>query len=255
MRNILLFFVLVSSVVSAQTPDALFADANELYRQDKFEEALKIYRQIEASDKFSSELYYNMANCYYKLNKVAPSIYNYETALVLDPLNEDAQNNLKIAHKLTLDRIEPLPKTLFQKFSSSVLGKFHYNSWAYLSVGLSIIASFLFILFYLSYDSGKKRSFFILSILIFFFLLITLLSAYHQFSKSQLKKEAIIFATEVDIRNAPTLSSDAVFILHEGTKVSIMDSVDDWYKIKLIDGKIGWIKADDIKVINQFLPQ
>ena len=253
MRNILLFFVFVSNIVSAQTADALFADANQLYRQDKFKEALQLYREIEATEQLSSELYYNIANCYYKLNEVAPSIYNYETALVLDPLNEDAQNNLNIAHKLTLDRIEPLPKTLFQKFSNRFLEKLHYNTWAYISVGFCVLASLLFILFYLSYDSGKKRIYFTSSIFIFFFFLVSLLVTYQQFTKSQYKKEAIVFATEVEIRNAPTLSADDVFILHEGTKVSVVDSVDDWYKIRLIDGKIGWIKADDIKVINQFL--
>ncbi|CAM1360890.1 SH3 domain-containing protein [Tenacibaculum xiamenense] len=252
MRNIILLLVLVSNIVSAQTADALFADANNLYRQDKYEEALTIYKQIEDTKELSSELYYNIANCYYKLNKVAPSIYNYEMALSLDPLNEDAINNLTIAHKLTLDRIEPLPKTLFQKISNNFFEKLHYNTWAYISVTLSIIGSILFILFYLSYDSRKKRVYFTVSILSFLLLIASLMISYQQFNTYQNKKEAIIFAEEIEIKNAPTSSSDDIFILHEGTKVSVIDSVDDWKKIKLIDGKIGWMQSNNLKIINNF---
>ncbi|SEC28366.1 SH3 domain-containing protein [Tenacibaculum sp. MAR_2009_124] len=252
MRNILLLLVLLSNIVSAQNTDALFADANKLYRQDKFEEALNIYKKIEATEKLSSELYYNIANCHYKLNKVAPSIYNYEMALSLDPFNQDARNNLAIAYKLTLDRIEPLPKTLFQKISINFFEKLHYNTWAYISVVLSVIASLLFILFYVSYDSRKKRVYFTISILSFILLIGSLLITYQQFNAFQNKQEAIIFAREVEIKNAPTSSSGDVFTLHEGTKVSVIDSVDDWRKIKLIDGKIGWIQSNNIKIINNF---
>ncbi len=252
MRNIILLLVFVSNIVSAQTADALFGDANNLYRQNKYEEALTIYKQIEETKELSSQLYYNIANCYYKLNKVAPSIYNYEMALSLDPLNEDARNNLAIAHKLTLDRIEPLPKTLFQKISTSFFEKLHYNTWAYISVVLSILASVLFILFYLSYDSRKKRVYFTISILSFLLLIASLMISYQQFNTYQNKKEAIIFAEEIEIKNAPTSSSDDVFTLHEGTKVSVVDSVDDWKKIKLIDGKIGWIQSNNLKIINNF---
>jgi uncharacterized protein YgiM (DUF1202 family) len=60
-------------------------------------------------------------------------------------------------------------------------------------------------------------------------------------------KSAIIFKQTTEIKNAPTLNSDTVFELHEGTKVVVLDAIDDWKKIKLSDGKTGWIIADDMK--------
>ena len=245
MRNIILLLVFISSIVSAQNADALFADANNLYKEGKYEEAITLYKQIENTKAVSSELYYNLGNAYYKLNKVAPSIYNYEKALILNPLNEDAKNNLLIAQKLTLDRIEGLPKTLFQKLNTNFLEKLHYNTWGYLAVIFSIIGSILFLAFYLSFNSTKKRVFFLA-------LIFVLVVAYQQYNSAINKKEAIIFATEVNVKNAPTINSDEIFTLHEGTKVLVLDTVDSWKKIKLIDGKIGWLQTNTIQIIQIF---
>jgi SH3-like domain-containing protein len=40
-----------------------------------------------------------------------------------------------------------------------------------------------------------------------------------------------------------------VFELHEGTKIQVLDGIDDWKKIKLANGKIGWVMAEYIKEI------
>lgn len=252
MRNIALFIVLLSSVMSAQTSTDLFEKANNLYRQNKYEDALDLYEKIKIKNDISSELYFNIANCYYKLNKVAPSIYNYELALLINPSNKDAKNNLTIAHKLTLDRIEPLPQNVFEKFSSNFLNSLHYDTWAFVVVIFSIITSLFFILFYLSRDSLKKRIYFSISILNLLLLIFSIVITFHQFNEFHNVKHAIIYSNEISIKNAPNLSSDDVFLLHEGTKVSVIDSVDQWNRIRLIDGKTGWIQNQNIKIIGKF---
>lgn len=252
MRTIFLFLIVVSSIVSAQNADALFADANNLYRDGKYEDAIAMYQKIEDTKQVSSELYYNLGNCYYKLNQVAPSIYHYEKALLLNPLNDDAKNNLIIAKRLTLDRIEALPKTLFQKINQNYLEALHYNTWAYITILFSILGGILFILFYWSSTPNKKRIFFTTSIISFVLLIATLLISFQQYNAVQHKLEAIIFDTEVQIKNAPTNNADAVFVLHEGTKVLVLDTVDTWKKIKLEDGKIGWIQSESMRLLNKF---
>ena len=59
-----------------------------------------------------------------------------------------------------------------------------------------------------------------------------------------------MFAEKTEIRNAPTLNSDEVFTLHEGTKVMVLDTIDNWKKIKIADGKQGWIISSEIKELN-----
>jgi len=247
MKKIFFFIFIITCNVHAQTVDELFEMANGQYKEGKYSEAIENYLKIEAQQRISSELYYNLGNCYYKLNKVAPTIYNYEKALQLNPLNQDAANNLVFAKRLTIDNIEEIPKTFLQKFNKNYLQKLSYNDWAMVTVAFSFLASILFLLFYFSNIPSRKRLFFVTSILSFFLLILSIFITFNQYNKDKKTVEAIIFAETSEVKNAPTSNSEEVFILHEGTKVSILDVVDNWKKIKLADGKIGWVIADELK--------
>lgn len=246
---LVLFFMF--NILVAQTADELFVKANNLYKQGKYLAAIELYEQLETNENVSSELYYNLANAYYKLRKVAPTIYNYEKALQLDPSNKDAQNNLIIAKRLTLDRIEDLPLTFLQRINKNLLQKFTYDTWAVLVIMFSFLASSLFIVYYFSYTPSKKRVFFIASILSFILLIITFNITYFQYKQSKNNIQAIVFAQEVSVKSEPINETNELFILHEGTKVNIIDTVDNWHKIKLSNGKTGWIISKTIKLLHK----
>ena len=243
----LLFLISTSFIVGQTSTTELFKQANKHYKEGTYEVALDFYKKIEARDTVSSALYHNMANSYYKLNKVAQTIYYYEKALQLDPLNEDAASNLTFARRMTIDTIEELPKTFLQKLESNYIQKLSYNQWSILAIILSFLAAIYFLLFYVSSSSNRKRLYFLISMLSFILLVITLGISYMQHTKSATIKAAVIFTTKASVNNAPTLNSEEIFVLHEGTKIMILDSVDNWKKIKLADGKIGWISADALK--------
>ncbi len=248
MKKVLfLIAVIISSLSVAQTPDELFKSANSLYKEGKYQEAINTYQKIIETDKVSSELYYNLGNAYYKLNKVAPTIYNYEKALKLNPLNKDAANNLVFAKRLTLDAIEELPQTFLQKIEENYLQKLSYNQWAIVAVVFSFLASLLFLLFYFAETPSKKRLYFATSMVSFILLISTISITFKEYHFVKNNKQAIIFSEKTAVKNAPTLHSDSVFTLHEGTKVTILDAVDNWKKIKLADGKTGWMLSDELK--------
>ena len=123
--NIVLLF---SLVINAQTSDELFSKANNLYQNGKYSEAIKLYTSIEKQGLKSDDLFFNLGNCYYKLNKVAPSIYYYEKALKTNPIHEDASFNLAFAKRMSIDVIEDLPQTFLQRFSSTVIQKLTFVS-------------------------------------------------------------------------------------------------------------------------------
>jgi tetratricopeptide (TPR) repeat protein len=252
MKKILFLLLIVANVITAQNASDSFTSANNLYKTEKFEEAIQLYQKIETEGFISSELYYNLGNSYYKLNKVGPSIYYYEKSLKLDPLNEDVKNNLVFARRLALDNIEELPNTIFQKFNKNYLQKLSYNQWAIIVIIFSVLGSLLFLIFYFATTPSKKRFYFAASSSSLILLAFSLLITYNQYLASKNNKEAIIFVAKTEVRNAPTLNSEEVFTLHEGTKVLVLDSVDDWKKIKLSDGKLGWIIADEIKLLSDF---
>lgn len=252
MKKILILLLLIANVLNAQDEQKIFESANEMYKQQNYEKAIEYYKTLEKYNLISSELFYNLGNSYYKLNKVGPSIYYYEKALKLNPLNKDVQNNLVFARRLALDNIEELPKTVFQKLNSRYLQKLSYNQWAIVSIVFCALVSLLFLLFYFSNQPRSKRTFFVTSLISFLFLIISLTITYNQFSYFKNNKVAIVFAEETEVRNAPSLNSEEVFTLHEGTKVIVLDTIDDWKKIKIADGKIGWIIAGDIQLLDNF---
>ena len=246
---ILLFF---GQFVVAQTANELFQKANEQYKLAKYENAIKTYEQIESLGLISSDLYYNIGNCYYKLNKVAPSIYHYEKALLINPLNTDAENNLIFARRLTIDNIEEIPKSVFQKLDDSFVKKLSYDEWALVSVVFSTLGSILFLLFYFAYSPGKKRLFFVTSIFCFLLLITSEIFTVKEYDFYKNTVEAIIYAAETEVKNSPTENGETVFTLHEGTKVSVLDTVDNWKKIKIADGKIGWMISNELKLLPVF---
>jgi tetratricopeptide (TPR) repeat protein len=245
-------FILFLSIVSfgfTQSADELFSQANGLYKDGKYQESIDLYEKIEGLGVQSEELYFNLGNSYYKLNMVAPSIYNYERALKINPLNEDALINLEFANRMAMDAIIALPKSVFQKFSDAVIYKLPYESWAIISILLSFLGALLFLLYHFSYTSSKKLLFFNTSILSSILLILTVFFAFKAFDYEENTLMAIVFEKTAEIKNGPTLNSDTVFELHEGTKIQVLDGIDDWMKIKLADGKIGWIIAEYIKEI------
>lgn len=251
--HIVLFALLgiigLGSELCAQTPDSLFTAANKLYQQEKYLEALQAYQEVEKQDLESVSLYFNMANVYYRSNQVAPAIYYYEKALKLSPNDKDVLFNLEFANRMILDNIEPLPKSLWQKFMDNIILKFTYETWSKIAVGFAFMFAILFLMYHFSYSTSKKRIFFITSILSVIFVTTSLFFAYRNKHYVDNNIEAIVFSTEAAVKSAPTNSSDVYFELHEGTKVLILESLDNWKKIKIADGKMGWINASAIKEI------
>ena len=233
----------------AQNVDSLFVQANELYRQENYTEALKAYEEIEAMDQESWALYYTIGNIHYKMNRVAPAIFYYEKALKLRPDQQDVRFNLEFANQMVLDNIEPLPRNLGQRFMDAVILKLTYETWAKIAVGLAFLFALLFLMYHFSYSTGKKIFYFISSIVTVILVTTSVFFAFRNQLYVKNNREAIIFATEAEVMNAPTTTSEAYFELHEGTKVTVLESLDNWKKIRIADGKIGWIEEKDLKEI------
>jgi len=248
-KFIFIFLIFFSLVLEAQNANELFSTANNLYKNGEYSKAIELYSDIESQGLESDELFFNLGNSYYKLNKVAPTIYYYEKALKINPSNEDALFNLNFAKRMTIDVIEDLPKTFLQRFSINIIQKLSFDTWAIIAVISSFLVAVLFLLYYFSSSSKKKLFYFNTTIFTIFILILSTFFAFNNYKTVKNNRAAIIFVPKVEIKNAPSTNSDEVFELHEGTKVIILDELDNWKKIKIADGKIGWIYADDLKEI------
>lgn len=246
MKNIFYILLLTTQVFFAQNG---FETGNDLYKAGKYEQAIDAYGSVLKTKQHSSELYFNLGNCYYKLNKVAPAIYSYEKALVLNANNREAANNLRFAQKRTIDEVKVVPKVGFAKLLRDFTGIYHYNTWAWIAVGLAIAFLLAFLGYYFSETTLVKRiSFFIMFVLIVG-MFIVIAAAVFEKSHYDNEKPAIVFAEIAEVRSEPKKGSPVIFLLHEGTKVYVEDKADSWKKVQLTDGTEGWIENAAIKEV------
>ncbi len=244
MKNIFYILLLTTQVFFAQNG---FEAANELYQKAKYNEAVAAYENVERDNKQSAELYFNLGNSYYKLNMVAPAIYNYEKALLLSPKDSEVLANLRFAQKRTIDEVKVIPKVGFAKLLRDFTAIYDYNTWAWISVSFSVLFLLSFIGYYFSQLTLSKRIFFLGMFMMFVLLLISVAAAI--FEKSHYKNEipAIVFAEMVEVKAEPQKLASNVVTLHEGAKVFVKETLENWKKIQLTDGTEGWIQTSAIK--------
>ncbi|UGU17809.1 tetratricopeptide repeat protein [Sinomicrobium kalidii] len=230
-----------------QSSEKLFEEATVLYNNGDYEGAAANYRTILDGGEHSASVYYNLANAYYKLNNIPESIYYYEKALQLAPNDQDIKNNLVFARNKTIDAIETVPRTGISRFWEKFTGNFHYDTWAGIAVAFAFLSALLFLFYYYLSSSVKKRIFFVASIVSVICMCFSVYIAYSGYHKSIHTRFAIIFAGESQVMSEPNSRSEQAFLLHSGTKVQVLETLDDWKHIRLADGKTGWLPQDDIK--------
>ena len=246
MKNVLFIFTLLLASLSL-AQNALFEQGKDRYKDGKYQEAIENWMKIIEKGEHSANLYFNLGNAHYKLNNVGPSIFYYEKALQLDPLDRDIRTNLAFAENARIDAIEPLPKTIFSKWHTAVSGILSVRGWAIAAVTFSMLFVFFFLVYYFSVSERKKRILFAGSMLFLVLLLATLAMAFQVHGESLNDNPAIIFAESTEVKSEPSMGSEAAFTLHEGTKVQIMERDDEWVRIQIVDGKDGWVPGTDLK--------
>jgi tetratricopeptide (TPR) repeat protein len=217
------------------------------YKNGDYQKAIDSWEQILETGQHSAAVYFNMGNAYYKLNEIGPSIYYYEKALQLAPSDRDIKNNLAFAENARIDAIEPLPKTIFRVWYERISGVFAYDGWATVAITLSFLSALLFLWYFFSRNARQKRVAFLTSIGCGLLMMGSLVMAFVTYGEDLKKQFAIVFSSQVEVRNEPTVRGEAVFILHEGTKVQVLDREGDWARISIADGKDGWLLHSAVK--------
>lgn len=243
--TLVLLFVSISLSASTVTRQ----QADSAYAQEHYQQAISDYETL-LKQGVSAELYYNLGNAYYRTDQMPKAVLNYERALLLSPGDADIRFNLQMARSKTIDKITPESEMFFVTWYRSLVNLMSVDAWARTAL-IALAIAIILALAYLFSDRIwlRKVGFFGALLLVVVFLLSNLF-AFHQKRKLTYRTGAVIMTTSVPVKSTPSKNGTDLFILHEGTRVTITDnSMKDWKEIRVDDGKEGWIETNKIEII------
>ena len=225
-----------------------FEQGNAAYAEGNFEEAIAHY-EAAAEEGTSLALHFNLGNAYFKTNQVAMAILNYERAFRIDPADTDVKYNLKLANERIKDRIEELPQLNITRWWKSFTIGTGIDTWAWLAVGCMMLALASWLLFFLANQRGLRIAGFYIAL---FMLLLAGISYYQAGHAKRLvaeQTEAVVITPRVDVKGSPTETGINVFVIHEGTKLRVLQEQDGWVNVRIASGNEGWMRKSDVIVI------
>ncbi|MEM9025015.1 MAG: tetratricopeptide repeat protein, partial [Bacteroidota bacterium] len=226
-------------------------EANAAYKTNDYETALTIYQEVEAAGYRSATLFFNMGNTHFKLNDKASAILYYERARRLDPGDTDIRFNLDLVNATIVDKTEALPELFYHRWWASFRSLGSVDGWGILSLITALLAFGALALFAASRtDMARKLAF---AGSLFCFLLTALCYTCAALNKQALttQQEAIVFSPSLTGTSEPGVNGKQLFIVHEGTKVTLLEQDGEWQRIALGNGSIGWVPASSLAGICQ----
>jgi len=241
LRVIMILFLLVNQLFGFNHVDSVFNNSNQLYNSEMFQDALDGYVSILDKDVSNYILYYNIGNCYYKLDKLGYARLSYEKAKLYNSSDKDVLHNLKIIENKLIDDIITIPEFFIIRIIKEVNSIFSASQWSYVFM-FALYFNVLLVVLFLFTSSIEIK----VNILrgVFFSALFFVITTFFLFYSNSKKKyvDAILVDINTYVKTAPSLSASDYFVIHEGVKFQVIDSVDNWSRILLSDGKDGWIE-------------
>lgn len=236
----------VANIVSATVS---FDKANKFYAEKKYSEAAELYEALIDSVGVAPELYYNLGNAYFKSNELAKAILNYERAIRIAPGYADAKFNLEFANQQVIDNVVEIETFFLKKWINTLMKTMTSNGWFYIAASVFLIALISFLIFIFGRSKLIRKSFFYIGLIAILLSAITIIFSGIRKQQMMHKNDAIVMPGVIVIKGAPDKSGTDLYQLHEGTKVTIIGVLGDWYEIKLNNGNVGWVENILVEII------
>ena len=228
-----------------QQTGELYRQGNLLYEDGRYAEAGRTYERIIERGVRNGHVYYNLGNAYYRQDQIGRAILAYERAFRLIPRDPDLKDNLDLANERTVDQVSgEVPW-----FGRQALDAVTINEATVTASVSGLIFSLALVLYLLAKRTGTRGlAGYLLMVTCFVFLLalgFAGIKTYDQLAR----EEGIVLSATAVVRTSPDEASDPVFTLHEGVKVQLVEHRDDWTRIRLPDGKNGWLARNELEGI------
>lgn len=244
------FLTLLLAVMVPMLHAATKTQADALYERERYTDATKAYEALLSRGKVAAELYYNLGNCYYKMDEIPRAILNYERALLLDPGDGDIRANLALARGKTIDKVVPPSEMFFVTWWRNLATSMSIDAWAVNGIVAFVLMLVGIAAYVLSSRLVVRKSGFYMAVVMLVIVLVANLAALSCHSDFVHPSAAIVLEPSVSVKSSPTHNSTDLFLIHEGSKVEILDAtMREWIEVKFEEGKQGWIPARTVEVI------
>ena len=235
--------------ISLMGQQELISSGDSAYKQELYTEAITQYETVLEQGYESAELYYNLGNAYFNINNLPAAILNYERARVLAPGDADIQFNLKIANSMITDKIEAVPEIFYVRWWKSLRNSINLHSWTITSITVFALLLLCAGLFFLARNMFLRKIAFWTGVVFVLLSLAVFSMTYTKYDMQSKHLEAIVFDPTITIKSSPNQLGKDLFVIHEGTKVYIIEEINDWCNIVIANGSDGWLPSSSIKRI------
>ncbi|MFZ1517821.1 MAG: tetratricopeptide repeat protein [Ignavibacteriaceae bacterium] len=247
--SIIIFILIILSSLAKAESNSIMQTANEYYKNNRYQLAIEEYNKLLLDGFEGTSLYYNLGNAHYRLGKVGFAILYYEKALKLSPNDEDVKHNLALAKLNLQDKVDTLPPFFIFNLWEGLLASISVTGWTIIVYIVFILLLIVSVAYFFSRNVSEQRISFFSGAGLAIALVFAIILLVVKMNKEYNVKDGIIVETAVVVKSSPDYSSKDSFQIHEGLKVTLEDQVDNWVKIRLNDGKIGWISEKSIEII------
>lgn len=245
-KMMLLCIMMLGSVVSVSSTGS-FEEGIEHYKNGKYDEALLVFSDLEKNNKITSGLLYNIGNCYFRKGKLGYAILYYERAKTIAPNDEDVKQNLVFANSLIKEKINEIPLIAPLEFWVNLSSLLTMRQWVY-AAALVIYPLIFFLIMRLFFGRKTVWNSIFISCCVVMILFFASLS-YTRYSWMDAHENGIVVEKTVDVLSSPDQTGNTVLKTVEGVKVRVDDRVGEWVKVRLSDGRQGWLAKEKIAVI------
>lgn len=248
-RHAVVLLACVLTLLPATVGAVTKQNADNEYRKGNYQQAIADYQELLKQGE-AADIYYNLGNAYYRTDNITQAVLAYERARLLAPGDGDIRFNLEMARSKTIDKITPQSEMFFVVWYKSVVNMMSVDGWAVTAiVSLSLVIVLVLLYLFTSHMALRKTGFYGSVVFLVLFVVANIF-AYQQRSQLINRTGAIILSPSVSVKRAPSADSGDNFVIHEGTRVDIIDkTLKDWRSVRLADGREGWVQTRQIAEI------
>lgn len=225
-------------------------EADEAYAKEQYQKASQIYSKLLQENGKSAILYFNLGDCYYRMNDMPKAVLNYQRARQLEPGNSKIRHNLKLAQGQLADQFVPQSEMFFVTWTKAWMDTRTSDGWASCAIVMFVLLLAGIAVYLFCNKIWLRKVGFFGALLCLLLCVLFNIFGHYQKNKVTETPQAVVMAPVVEVKSTPASMSAKQFELHEGTTVTITDnSMQDWKGIELEDGRTGWVRAEQLEII------